>query len=436
MISTFESLSLPPLVDRAVARLGFTTPTPVQAQAIPIALKGGDLIGLAQTGTGKTAAYCIPMLARFLSEPNSLGLVLVPTRELAKQVEDFWNELTLRDRNMTCTCLIGGMSMQPQTRALSRSPRLVIATPGRLIDHLDRRTINLARVSVLVLDEADRMLDMGFEPQLTRIAKFVPPVRQTLLFSATMQPEAERLSVRFVKNPARVQVGEISRTADLIDQSVVLTDIPKKNEALLDEINRWQKESILVFTRTKSRTDRVAKFLASYDLPVARIHGGRSQGQRNLAMRDFREGKARILVATDIAARGLDVAHVRFVINYDLPQVPEDYVHRIGRTGRAGASGEAVSLVVNEERGLWRDIIALLKKTGSPLPVSKDGKPIEFPGGGGGGGGGKSGRPGGGHRNQKPRFGRRDEHRRGKSKKPHHRGWKKSEGSPRSAHQG
>jgi superfamily II DNA/RNA helicase len=372
-MNNFDSLQLPAPVGRAVARLGFSQPTPIQAQAIPIALQGKDLIGCAQTGTGKTAAFCIPIYTQFLEEPRGLALVLVPTRELAKQIEDFWRQLTQGNHAMGSTSLIGGMPMNPQIRALRKNPRLVIATPGRLIDHLDRRTIDLRGTSILVLDEADRMLDMGFEPQLSRIAKYVPKQRQTLLFSATLPPEAERLSAKFVVNPSRVSIGTVSRAAATVTQSMVMTEPPKKNEALLEEINRWEKDSILIFARTKARTDRVAKYLNTYGLKVARIHGDRSQGQRTAALNDFRSGKARILVATDIAARGIDVASVGFVINYDLPHVPEDYVHRIGRTGRAGASGEAVSLVTREERTQWRDIVNLLKKTGSAIPAPRTG---------------------------------------------------------------
>ncbi len=368
----FDSFHLPISVSRAIARLGFEKPTPVQSQAIPVALGGQDLIGCAQTGTGKTAAFCIPIYAKLVQNPNGIALILVPTRELARQIEDFWRDLCKEHPALGCTSLIGGMAMSPQIRALSRRPRLIIATPGRLLDHLDRRTIQLTSTSMLVLDEADRMLDMGFEPQLSRIAKFLPKVRQTLLFSATLPPEAERLSAKFVKAPVRIIIGKASSASEQVTQNMVMTEAPRKNEALLDQINRWQQDSILVFTRTKSRTDRVAQYLSSYGLPVTRLHGGRSQGQRNSALNDFRTGRARILVATDIAARGIDVKAVGFVINYDLPMVAEDYIHRIGRTGRAGAIGEAVSLVTHEDRSQWREIMSLLKKTGSAVPSMQD----------------------------------------------------------------
>lgn len=371
-MNTFDLMQLPASISRAISRLGYEKPTPIQSEAIPVALSGRDLIGCAQTGTGKTAAFCIPILSRLIQSPEGMALVLVPTRELARQIEDFWRSLCRDHSALGCVSLIGGVPMSPQIRALSRKPRLVIATPGRLLDHLERRTIQLAGTAILVLDEADRMLDMGFEPQLSRIARHVPRQRQTLLFSATMPPEAEKLSAKFVKDAVRVTIGKVSRASEQVTQNVVMTETQKKNEALLDQINRWQEESILVFARTQSRTDRVARYLSSFGLPVTRLHGGRSQGQRNTALNDFRTGRARILVATDIAARGIDVKDVGFVINYDLPQVAEDYVHRIGRTGRAGAIGEAVSLVTPEDRGQWREIAALLKKTGSAVPAFRD----------------------------------------------------------------
>lgn len=371
-MDSFHALHLPALIGSALARIGFKTPTPIQSKAIPIALSGKDLIGCAQTGTGKTAAFCIPIFAHLLQSPQAVALVLVPTRELARQIEEFWIRLSSGQPGLRCSSLIGGVPMQPQTRALAKGPRLVIATPGRLIDHLDRRTINLSQLSILVLDEADRMLDMGFEPQLSRIAKFIPQRRQTLLFSATISKEAEKLSAKFVKDPVRVTIGQVSRACDQITQNVVKTEAQRKNESLLDEINRLQKGTILVFARTQSRTDRVARYLTSYGLEVARIHGGRTQGQRNSALNAFKTGKARILVATDIAARGIDVTGVQSVINYDLPQVAEDYIHRIGRTGRNGALGEAVSLVTHEDRSSWREIVGLLKKSGSKIPEPRE----------------------------------------------------------------
>jgi superfamily II DNA/RNA helicase len=347
--------------------MGFNSPTPIQAQAIPIALEGKDLIGTAQTGTGKTAAFLIPTLARLTETPNKIALVLAPTRELVQQIEIVWKQLTRLMPEMRSALLIGGASMQPQLRALRQNPRIIIATPGRLLDHAGQRSVNLSRVDTLVLDEADRMLDMGFAPQLTQILRYLPQQRQTLLFTATWSSEMDQLSKKYSRNPERVSIGALSRATTQVTQELVRTTIPKKNETLLDELNR-REGSVLVFARTQSRTDRVAKYLGSYGMQVARLHGGRTQGQRNSALNSFRSGQMRVLVATDIAARGIDVTEIQHVINFDLPQNAEDYVHRIGRTGRAGATGTAVSFLTPEDRAQWSEILKLLKKTGSKIP--------------------------------------------------------------------
>jgi ATP-dependent RNA helicase RhlE len=245
---------------------------------------------------------------------------------------------------------------------------MIIATPGRLVDHLRRRTVQLSKVAVLVLDEADRMLDMGFAPQLTQILNQVPTQRQTLFFTATWASELDQLSKKYLRDPVKITVGEVSRAAPQITQSVVMTTANKKNEALLDELNR-RSGSVLVFTRTKSRTDRVARYLTEYGVEVNRLHGGRTQGQRNSALAAFRSGKARVLIATDIAARGIDIAKIGHVINYDLPQSSEDYIHRIGRTGRAGETGQAISLLTPEDRQQWKEISKLLVRSGSQVPA-------------------------------------------------------------------
>ncbi len=368
-MKTFKDLKLPEAIEKAIDALQFQTPTPIQTQAIPVALTGRDVVGIAQTGTGKTAAFTIPILNRFHQDPQATALILAPTRELALQIDAFWKQLTRFSTHMHSAILIGGISMQPQMRMLSRRPRLVIATPGRLVDHLTRRTLHLDNTSVLVLDEADRMLDMGFAPQLNQILKYLPQQRQTLFFTATWAPEMDQLSKKYLKNPERVTVGTVSKAAHQVTQAVINTTAQKKNDTLLDELNARQ-GTVLVFTRTKSRTDRVAKYLDSYGVKVNRIHGGRTQGQRTTALSEFKTGRIRVLVATDIAARGIDVTEIGHVINYDLPQVAEDYVHRIGRTGRAGASGHAVSLLTPEDRSQWFEISRLLKKTGSQVPVA------------------------------------------------------------------
>jgi ATP-dependent RNA helicase DeaD len=358
-MKTFQELNLPASLEKALKMMQFTTPTPIQAKAIPIALTERDIIGCAQTGTGKTAAFCIPMITRLLKEPNKTSLILVPTRELAMQIEDVLRKLTSKSPELKLALLIGGASMDRQMRALHNKPRIIVATPGRLMDHLARKTASLAHVGVVVLDEADRMLDMGFAPQLNKILQSIPKDRQTLLFSATLPNDIEKMAAKWLKNPERVTVGEVSRASSQISHSVVQTTTNGKNNTLLDELNA-REGSVLIFARTKHRTDRLANYLAGFGHPVTRIHGDRSQGQRNMAIRGFRNGDFRIMVATDIAARGLDISHIAHVINYDLPQVPGDYIHRIGRTGRAGAEGQAICLLTPEDRQQWKSISRLL----------------------------------------------------------------------------
>ncbi|MBI3555129.1 MAG: DEAD/DEAH box helicase [Deltaproteobacteria bacterium] len=361
IMSNFKDLILPPQLESAVAAMGYQTPTPIQAQAIPVALTNRDIIGCAQTGTGKTAAFCIPMIARLLKTPRRNSLILVPTRELAVQIEEVLVKLTKSCKEMETVLIIGGVAMSPQVKVLWKKPRIVVATPGRLLDHLRRGNISLSTTEVLVLDEADRMLDMGFAPQLNEILRFLPKSRQTMLFSATLPPDILKLAAKYLKDPVRVTVGPVSEPIELIKQSVVKTTGATKNNTLVDELNA-RKGSVLIFARTKKRTDRVAKFLSECGYKASRIHGDRSQKQRGDAIDGFRDGKFRILVATDIAARGIDIAHIAHVINYDLPMVPEDYIHRIGRTARAGAEGQALSLLTPEDSMQWRDISKLLAK--------------------------------------------------------------------------
>lgn len=364
-MENFNELSLPLSLNKALIAMTFKIPTPIQAQAIPVAMTGKDLIGCAQTGTGKTAAFSIPLITQLLKNREQTALVLVPTRELAVQVMTVIKALTQFTPELRLATLIGGVPMHPQMKALSRGARIIVATPGRLVDHLNRRTVSLAHTSVLVLDEADRMLDMGFQPQLLEILKYLPQARQTLLFSATIPDTILKLASRFLKNPVRVQVETTAQAEPKIEQKSREVRQEEKNTVLLDELN-GRVGSILVFARTQSRTDRVARYLEGYGVLVARIHGGRSQGQRNRALDGFRNGTFRVLVATDIAARGIDISHVAHVINYDLPQQPEDYVHRIGRTGRAGRSGEALSLVTSQDRSQWKAIQRLFGREKSP----------------------------------------------------------------------
>jgi ATP-dependent RNA helicase DeaD len=360
-MKTFDELKLPALLEKSLNNMQFKEPTPIQAQAIPVALQGRDLIGCAQTGTGKTAAYSIPMLERLLREPNKSALILVPTRELAMQIRNVLQKMTTGIPEITGTLLIGGASMFTQIQALDRKPRVIVATPGRLMDHLARKTVDLSTITMLILDEADRMLDMGFAPQLNKIMQHVPKERQTLLFSATLPSNIEKMAANWLRKPTRVTIAQTKQQASKITHSVVQTSNGEKNNKLLDELNARQ-GSVLIFVRTKHRTDRVTKYLAGYGHAVTLIHGDRTQSQRNNAIRSFRDGQSRILVATDIAARGLDISHIAHVINYDLPQVAEDYIHRIGRTGRAGAVGEALCLLTPEDKQLWRSISRLLSR--------------------------------------------------------------------------
>ncbi len=363
-MKSFSELTLAPALHKALQGMKFTTPTPIQAQSIPVALTGRDLIACAQTGTGKTVAFGLPILSALIEKKDKTALILVPTRELALQVDEVFKQLTAFLPAIKIVNLIGGVSMQPQLRSLQRGYRVLIATPGRLCDHLDRGSVKLDRVEVLTLDEADRMLDMGFAPQLREVFSYLPKQHQTLLFSATLPQNIKELTQNILENPAEVKVAATPQAAPKIDQQTKSVNGEEKNKTIVEEINA-REGSILIFARTQKRTDRLTYFLERFNINASRIHGGRSQGQRNRALEDFRDGTVRVMVATDIAARGIDIDHVAHVINYDLPQVPEDYVHRIGRTARAGREGKALSLISHEERNLWRDIEKLLAGKGT-----------------------------------------------------------------------
>ncbi len=360
---TFSTLGLSAELLRAVAEQGYDTPTPIQAQAIPTILAGNDLMATAQTGTGKTAAFTLPLLHRLAAAPakgRTRALVLVPTRELAAQVAEavraYGRHLPLR-----CAQVFGGVNINPQMRELRAGVEIVVATPGRLIDHLERRTVNLSGIEVLVLDEADRMLDMGFMPAIERIVKQLPQERQTLLFSATFSDAIRTLARRFLRNPQTVDVARRNAAADDVSQSAYLVDHARKRELLahLFDAQNWQQ--VLVFTRTKHGADRLAKQLDKSGIEATAIHGDKSQNQRMRALAEFKRMKVRALVATDVAARGLDIDELPHVVNFDMPNNPEDYVHRIGRTGRAGQSGAAISLVSAEERDQFAAIKKLVK---------------------------------------------------------------------------
>jgi len=379
-MSTFMDFQIHPKILSAIKAQGFETPTPVQEKAIPHVLSGRDVISLAETGSGKTAAYLIPTLTQVLNNPEAHVLILAPTRELAVQIGSVIRDLLSSAREVHSVVLIGGAAMSVQVRGLRTRPRLIVATPGRLMDHLRQRTLDLKKTTTLILDEADRMFDMGFAPQVNQILKHVPAQRQTHLFSATFPKEVRTLAANILKNPIEIEVRKNERPPIVIEQKVVEVDNSNKNDRTLDLINA-AKGSVVIFTRTKSRTDRLTRYLEGYGVKVARIHGDRSQGQRNKSIQDFKSGLVNVLVATDIAARGLDVPSISDVINYDLPQNSEDYVHRIGRTGRAGQAGQALTLVTPEDRNDWYYIA---KKMG--LAVDRPPQGARQPHGGGGGG--------------------------------------------------
>lgn len=367
-MSTFEAFNLPSPLLSALKALKYETPTPIQQKSIPDALAGKDLIGIAQTGTGKTAAFGIPLIVALQQNPKAYALILAPTRELALQIEGVLVKLTKGTPHMRITCLIGGASMIRQMHELRRHPRILVATPGRLLDHMSQGNVTLRNVHFLVLDEADRMLDIGFEPQLRDIFKEVPRQRQTLLYSATFPHRIAKLAERYMTTPVKVTVGQVAQPVAKIRQSFVRTTQQGKNTVLMQELKQRQ-GSVLIFTRTKHRTDRLTKFLSDAGLKAERIHGNRTQAQRNRAIEDFRNRRFRILVATDIASRGLDIPHIAHVINYDLPQVAEDYIHRIGRTARAGAEGESLCLLTPEEGKLWKELERELIRHKTPIQI-------------------------------------------------------------------
>ncbi len=364
---SFNDLGLSAELVRAVSEKGYSTPTPIQTQAIPLILKGRDLMGSAQTGTGKTAGFTLPLLQRLASaRPAQNGrrviraLVVTPTRELAAQVAESINNYG-KWLPLKSAVVFGGVSINPQKQKLIRGVDILVATPGRLLDHVGQRSVDLSSVELLVLDEADRMLDMGFIHDIRKLLALVPKQKQTLLFSATFSDDIKKLANGLLKSPALVEVARRNTAVETIRQVIHPVDKSRKRELLSQLIgaNRWQQ--VLVFSRTKHGANRLAAQLITDGIDAAAIHGNKSQGARTRALADFKAGKVQVLVATDIAARGLDIDQLPHVVNYDLPNVPEDYVHRIGRTGRAGREGEAVSLVCVDELKLLRDIERVIK---------------------------------------------------------------------------
>jgi len=358
---TFEALGLAPEVVDAVRDAGYTEPTPIQRDAIPLVMRGRDVMGLAQTGTGKTAAFTLPVVHRLLGGPRrTRALILTPTRELAMQVEESFVKYS-RHAALDVVAVFGGVPLEPQEARLRAGVDVVVATPGRLIDHLERQNVVFDDLEVLVLDEADRMLDMGFAPQINRVVDQIPPYRQTLLFSATMPPEVEALARKYLRKPALVQVGRRSSAATTVTHAVYPVPRDRKSELLVALLQRTRAgaagapgeaagmDSVLVFTRTKHGADRVVRHLHGAGIDATALHADKSQEQRTQALERFKAGDIAVLVATDIAQRGLDISGITHVINYDVPQAPDDYVHRIGRTGRAAASGDAYTFMAPDE---------------------------------------------------------------------------------------
>ena len=431
-MSFFEELGLAQPILKALAESGYDTPTPIQMQSIPSLLQGRDLCGIAQTGTGKTAAFALPSLHRFATDikprkANSCRmLVLSPTRELAAQIADKFRDYG-KYLGLTVQCVFGGMPVFTQKKKLAAGVDILVATPGRLLDLIEQRALTLRDVEIFVLDEADQMMDLGFIHALKRIDLMLPKQRQSLFFSATMPKAISELGNRFLNNPVRVSVAPAATTAERVEQHVTFVNQGEKQALLNHRLSDEAVERALVFTRTKHGADRVVRHLAGAGIKAAAIHGNKSQGQRTAALQGFRAGQIRILVATDIAARGIDVPGVSHVFNYELPNVPDQYVHRIGRTARAGADGIAISFVADDERGYLKDIERLTKiklnQIGLPegfrQMVSEMPKPVAPPRGepadrgarqggrpgGQQGGRGNGGRSGGSSRTPRPAFG-------------------------------
>ncbi|MDP2676940.1 MAG: DEAD/DEAH box helicase [bacterium] len=370
----FSGLGIAPGLLDILERLNYKYPTPIQYQTIPSAMEGKDVVGIAETGTGKTLAFGIPILQRLAREKGK-GLILLPTRELAEQVDEELHKIG-KPLGLKTAVLIGGLSIKPQIRDLAKNPHIIIATPGRLIDHMEQKTVTLDSITILVLDEADRMLDMGFQPQIRKILQNLPDKRQTMLFSATMPHEIMTIATKYMKLPVRIEAAPSGTLPEKVLQEIFIVRREKKLQ-LLEMLLQKYSGSTLIFTRTKYGAKKVAGVLRMNRYSAVEIHGNRSQGQRRDALSGFKSGKYRVLVATDIASRGIDVRGIELVINFDFPSQSDDYVHRIGRTGRAGAEGRAITFALPEEHQEIRAVEQLIRKTilisippgGSPMDV-------------------------------------------------------------------
>jgi ATP-dependent RNA helicase DeaD len=380
MTQDFKNFDLPEKLIQALDRIGFTTPTPIQQQAIPVAMAGKDIIGSAQTGTGKTGAFGIPLIAQLMTQPHAHALILTPTRELATQVMATLQQF-IPVPTIKTALLIGGEAMPKQFKQLQQNPRLIVGTPGRVHDHLERGTLKLVHTSFLILDETDRMLDMGFGVQLDKIMRFMLKKRQTMMFSATMPSNIMALSQKYLSNPVRLTVGEINTPTVDVDQQSIHTSEADKYTRLQEELAK-RDGTVILFVKTKFGADRMARRLVQAGHQADAIHGDLSQNRRDRVIAGFRDKKFRILVATDVAARGLDIPHIAHVMNYDLPQAPEDYIHRIGRTARAGATGSALNFVTPADGLKWKAIQRLIggkeavNESASPARKAANKKPF------------------------------------------------------------
>lgn len=371
--NNFKDLGISQGLLKRIDALGFVHPTPIQFKAIPIATTGEDVVGVAQTGSGKTLAFAIPML-QMVSQTDSKGLILLPTRELAVQVEETIKKVAGQKSGLRTAIVIGGTNPRPQIKQLKANPHIIVATPGRLIDHIQQKNISLSRIGMLVLDEADRMLDMGFEPQLRQILETVPEERQTMLFSATMPEAIAKIANQYMRHPLRIEVAPPGTTADKVDQEVFIVSKDEKMDLLKNLLKAYTGQ-VLIFSRTKHGAAKIARQIRQMNYTADEIHSNRSQNQRQNALKGFTSGKYRILVATDIAARGIDVDNIELVINYDLPEQVDDYVHRIGRTARAGRSGKAISFASPDQK---RDIAQIQKLINITLTIkAPSGKQLE-----------------------------------------------------------
>ena len=366
-MENFKLLKIEDSLKNSLNKMNFTKPTPIQSMAIPVALEGKDILGTAQTGTGKTLAFSIPLINKLILDKNAFALVMCPTRELATQVMEAIKSIISDKINIKTALLIGGESMQKQLRQLGNRSRIIVGTPGRINDHLKRKSLNLSATKYLVLDETDRMLDMGFTPQIEMVLKFVPKNHQTLLFSATLPQNILRISERFLNKPERISTGATSVPIAKIKQEILQVFKENKYDELIDQFLA-RKGSILVFVKTKRSADKMVKRLKEEGHSADAIHGDLRQSKRDRVINSFRKGLKRILIATDVAARGLDIPLIQHVINYDLPQVPEDYVHRIGRTARAGSHGSALTFLTPDDRLMWNSINKLIDPNFKPAP--------------------------------------------------------------------